>query len=190
MSFSWKVNTALTWTRRIREKEEWKMEKKKHIKIIVKFIRNILQNQLRTCTFFSLQEKFRRNFFPSSQPAKKVNFEIVGKLAEHSVWCYTSLEGKRSTKLCWAKLSEKALKKMFILDFWGKVFKLKHAKFREGGEEGSFVFIFYLLCAHSPLRIDYKFWTKNDFGASAFHLSNLPDIFFPIFHHILLFLES
>lgn len=46
---------------------------------------------------------------------------------------------------------------MFILDFWGKAFILKHAKFGEGGKEGISVFIFYLFCAHSPIRIDYKF---------------------------------
>lgn len=64
--------------------EKWR---KRRILIIVKFMRNTLQNQLRTWTFFSLQEKLTRKFFPSSQAAEKVNFEIVRKLAEHSVWC-------------------------------------------------------------------------------------------------------
>lgn len=35
----------------------------------------------------------------------------------------------------------------------GESFQMKHAKFGEGGKEGSFVSLFYLLCRDSPPRM-------------------------------------
>lgn len=82
---------------------------------------------------------------------------IVRKHFKHSFWRKPSLGGNRY-KIILRKKTWKSSKKIIVyahIKVWreGESFQMKHAKFGEGGKEGSFVSPFYLLCRDSPPRM-------------------------------------